>query len=274
MVDEKYSHKDLPKIENIFLYAYGALMKLFFYAFFGIGSVVLGLIVFPIERLFFHPKERFQKAARATVSATFRFFIGCMRAAGVTYSSCDDKEKLKTMQSKIVVANHPSMLDVVFIISLIPNATCIVRGSLAHSMYAAVIRRLYIVNTLDYDELIKLCKAHLDDGANLIVFPEGTRTPRHGVNQWKKGAARIALETNCDVQPLYIGGSDKYGLGKYDAFFSYVRRGVYHYDINVLPEIKISEYKSMEKQIGAKRLTDDMHKAIADKAKSLGEKPM
>ena len=51
----------------------------------------------------------------------------------------------------------------------------------------------------------------------------------------------------------------------------YNAKGAYHYDINVLPEIKVSEYASMEKQVVAKRSTDDMHSVIAEKAKSLGQ---
>lgn len=264
-----YDHSDLPPVKNPIRYVYGCLMKLFFYAFFGIGSVVLGIIVFPIERLIFHPKEKFQKVARATVSATFRFFIGFMHIAGVTRSQVQDKEKFRELKSKIIVVNHPSMLDVVFIISLIPNADCIVRGSLANSMYAGVIRQLYIVNSLGYEEMIDLCRKSLAQGTNLIVFPEGTRTPRHGTNPYKKGAARIALDTNSDVQPVYIGGSDKYGLGKHDAFFSYSRSGPYVYDIHLLPEIKIAEYKQLEGQIAAKRLTEKMHEVIAGAAQKL-----
>lgn len=267
-----YDHSDLPPVKNPLRYVYGCLMKLFFYAFFGIGSVVLGIVVFPIERLIFHPKEKFQKVARATVSATFRFFIGFMNVTGVTHYNIPDKKAFRNLKNKIVVVNHPSMLDVVFIISLIPNADCIVRGSLANSMYAGVIRQLYIVNSLDYNEMIDLCKKSLAQGTNLIVFPEGTRTPRHGTNPYKKGAARMALDTGSDVQPVYIGGSDKYGLGKHDAFFSYSRSGAYVYNIHLLPEIKIDEYKKFENQIAAKRLTEKMHEVIASAAKELDGK--
>ena len=262
----RYAREDLPPIKNPLLYVYGALAKLFLYAFFGVGSVVLGIVVFPIERLLIHPKLRFQKAARSTVSFMFRFFINVMRCLGVVRFQTADKEKFRNLSSKIVVANHPSMLDVVFLISLIPNADCIVRGNLANSMYASVIRQLYIVNTLGYEEMIDFCKKSLAIGTNLIVFPEGTRTPRNGTNAFKKGAARMALDTKCDILPVYIGGSDKYGLGKHDAFFSFVRSGVYRYNVYMLDEIKIADYDSLEPQIAAKRITEKIHRTIANKA--------
>jgi 1-acyl-sn-glycerol-3-phosphate acyltransferase len=268
----RYSHNDLPPVKNRVFYVYGCLAKLFLYFFFGTGSIVLAILVFPLLKICVHPKKKFQRAARYVVSHTFRFFLGMMRVMGVARFNIPDRRKFWNLKSKIIVANHPSMIDVVCLISLVPDADCIVRGSLANSVYAGVIRQLYIVNSLGYDEMIDLCKKSLAAGTNLIIFPEGTRTPRHGTNQYKKGAARIAIDTHCDIQPVYIGGADKYGLGKYDSFLSYSRSGKYHYNIFRLPEIKIADYESLEPQIAAKRLTDKMHEEIAEAAKAIDGK--
>lgn len=264
--DWRYSHSDLPKPRNRLFYIYGCAGKLFCYLFFGVGAMVLALVVFSVERLLVHPKDRFQKVARRTTSYVFKFFIGMMRVMGLVRVKVDGKEALWNMKSKVVVANHPSMLDVVFMISLLPSADCIVRGNLANTVYAGVIRQLYIVNTIDYDEMTALCKKSLDSGNCLIIFPEGTRTPRHGVNSYKKGAARIARDTHRSAQPVYIGGSDKYGLGKNDPFISYSRSGPYVYDIHVLPQIDISDYDNLEPQIAAKRLTEKMREEISSAA--------
>lgn len=263
---QRYSADDLPPIKNWIWYTYICFIKVFMFTFFGAGSIVLAIIVFPILRLFVHPKERFQKAARATVSATFRFFIGMHVLVGASKNTVNDKKAFRNLRSTIIVANHPSIMDVVYLISLVPNADCIVRGGLTKTVLAGVINQLYIVNSLGYDEMIELSKKSLASGTNLIVFPEGTRTPRHGTNPYKKGAARIALEAGCDVQPVYIGGNDKYGLGKHDKFLSYNHTEVYHFDIHLLERIKIADYAEFEPQIAAKRLTAEMHKRIAGKA--------
>lgn len=265
----RYSADDLPPIKNRFIYFLRICGKVFAFAFFGLGSVVLAVVVFPIIRIFMHPRERFQKVARAVVSATFRFFSGMLHFLHLINISVDDRNAFKNLKSKIIVANHPSILDVVFIISLVPNADCIVRGGLTKTILAGVIKQLYIVNSLGYEEMIELSKKSLATGTNIIVFPEGTRTPRHGTNVYKKGAARIAYETGCDVQPVYIGGNDKYGLGKHDKFLSYNHTEVYCYDIHILEEIKVDEYKDLEPQIAAKRLTSEMHKRIASAAEKI-----
>lgn len=265
-------HYEVPKVHNWLFYVYGCFAKLFSYLFFGTGAMLLAIIVFPLLRLTVHPKVRFQRVARRVVCYTFKFFIGMIKVLGlvrVTVTGShgqDGKSEMRQLKSRIVVANHPSMLDVVFMISLMPNADCIVRGTLAKTAYAGVIRQLYIVNTLGYEEVIELCKKSLATGTNLVIFPEGTRTPHGGTNPFKKGASRIAYDTKCSVKPVYIGGSEKYGLGKGDPFLSYSRRGCYHYDIRLLDEIDINDYLSLTPQIAAKRLADKMHTVIAAEA--------
>ena len=185
-IERKYNHKELPKVKNFLWYGYSAFMKLFFYFFFGTGSVFLAIFVFPWIRVFEHDKHKFQIKARAFVSASFRFFINFMRLTGVVRLKVDDKDAFRNIHGKVIVANHPSMLDFVFIMSLVPNANCIVRGGLAKTVLAGVIKQCYIVNTLDFDELCALCKQTLDEGNNVIIFPEGTRSPRHGKNPYKK----------------------------------------------------------------------------------------
>lgn len=261
-IQKKYNHKELPPVKNWFLYTYRAFMKLFFYVFFGLGSIFLAIFVFPWIRVAEHNKHKFQIKARAFVSASFRFFVNFMRVTRVITLKVDDKNAWRNIHGKIIIANHPSMLDFVFIMSLVPNANCIVRGGLTKTVLAGVIKQCYIVNSLDFNELCGLCKQTLDEGNNVIIFPEGTRTPRHCKNPYKKGAARIAYYAKAGIQPVLVGGNDKYGLGKHDPFWSYNHTEKYIYDFSLLPEIKIDEYVSLTETIAAKRLTDKMEEVI------------
>jgi len=174
----------------------------------------------------------------------------------------ENKEAYRNIHNKIIVANHPSLLDFVYIMSLVPNSTCIVRGGLTHTPLRGVIKQAYITNTTEFSDVLKECKKLTDKGCNVIIFPEGTRSPRIGKNVYKKGAARIALYCGCDVLPLFIGGSDKYGLGKHDPLWSYNHVEKYLYDIKMLPVISIEQFKNLSEPIAAKRLTEEMEKVI------------
>lgn len=261
-LDEKYNHKDMPKVENYLFNFCGCFMKIFAMTVFGVGAVILAVFVFPFIRLFTLRRKDFGVVARAYVSHTFRVFLGFLNLLHVSIKKVDNPEEYKNIHSKIIIANHPSLLDFVYIMSLVPNSTCIVRGGLTKTPLRGVIKQAYITNTTTFEDMCVECKKLTDMGCNVIIFPEGTRTPRHGKNNYKKGAARIALYCGCDVQPIFIGGSDKYGLGKHDPLWSYNHVEPYLYDFKKLPVISIDEYKDLSEPIAAKRLTDKMEQVL------------
>lgn len=251
-----------PKIKNIFIYIYCCISKIGAILFFGLGAIFLAIFVFPFIRLFTLHKKDFGIIARAYVSHTFRVFLKNLHICRSSILKVEDKQAFRNIHSKVIIANHPSLLDFVYIMSLVPNSTCIVRGSLTHTPLRGVIKQAYITNTTDFNDVLVECKKLIDKGCNVIVFPEGTRSPRIGRNNYKKGAARIALYCGCDIQPLFIGGSDKYGLGKYDPLWSYNHVEKYLYDIKMLPVIHIENYKNLSDTIAAKHLTEEMEKVI------------
>ena len=261
-LDEKYNHKDMPKIENYLFNFCGCFMKIFAITVFGVGALILAVFVFPFIRLFTLHRKDFGVVARAYVSHTFRVFLGFLNILHVSIRKVENEDDYRNIHSKIIIANNPSLLDFVYIMSLVPNSTCIVRGGLTKTPLRGVIKQAYITNTTTFEDMCVECKKLTDIGCNVIIFPEGTRTPRHDKNTYKKGAARIALYCGCDVQPIFIGGSDKYGLGKHDPLWSYNHVEPYLYDFKKLPVISIDEYKDLSEPIAAKRLTDKMEEVL------------
>lgn len=262
-IKKLYNHNNLPKISNYFVYAFRCLSKIIAIIIFGLGAMFLAIFVFPFIHLFSKNKgENFGIDARAYVSRTFRRFLGTLAVIDASLLKIDSRKDFKNIKGKIVIANHPSLLDFVYLMSLMPNSTCIVRGGLIKTPLGGVIRQAYITNTTEFDDVLVECKKLTDQGCNVIIFPEGTRSPRHGQNSYKKGAARIALYCGCDIQPLFIGGSDKYGLGKHDPLWSFNHVEPYVYDIKILPVISIKEFADASEPIAAKRLTKRMEEVI------------
>jgi 1-acyl-sn-glycerol-3-phosphate acyltransferase len=226
---------------------------------FGFCTLLLVFPIMPVMIALIHPHERFQKQVRRLISAFFRLFIRMMSFIGSASLETEAAETLGNMRSKIVVANHPSLLDVVMLISLIPNADVIVRGNLVENfIVSGVVRRLYILNSLDFERLAAACKESLDRGNCLVVFPEGTRTPRSGVMHLKRGAARLALLSGAEIVAVRIGGTDKYGLGKGDPFTAYNHVERYIYRLGIQGRLDPAKYAGEEIQIAARHLTNDI----------------
>jgi len=250
---------ELPPISNKLLYACRVFGKWSSFFVFGLSTLLLVIIVFPVMCLVFHPGERFRKYGRRLISASFRVFISYMHFIRVVNLETDNRENYRRLSSKIVVANHPSLLDVVMLISLIPNADCIVNTDLKRNFFVkSVIRRLYIPNSLDLDNVLQTCAESLKKGNCLIIFPEGTRTPRYGKAILRKGAARVALYSGCNIVPVHIGGTDKYGLGKKDPWIGFNPRERYIYDISMGAEINPENYRDLPAPKAVRAITREI----------------
>ena len=249
---------ELPPIKNRILYAYRVLAKWFSFFFFGLSTIILLTLIFPVTRLILHPRERFRKFGRRFISSSMRFFVSVIHIIGAASLEPGDRNRYRNIKSKIVVANHPSLLDVIMLLSLIPNADCIVAGYTERSILRGVVRQLYILSSQDSDKILLACSESLKQGNCLIIFPEGTRTPRSGKIIVKKGAARIALASGCGIVPLHIGGNDKFGLGKRDPWTGFNPAERYIYRISMGEEISPEKYMALSKPIAARALTKEI----------------
>lgn len=171
---------------------------------FGIGGVFIALIVTPMILIVFRNKQSRHINGKLFIHYSFRFFIEVMRLSGVLSYNVDGVEKLKE-PGQLILANHPSLIDVVFLIAFIPRTDCVVKGELSNNLFTAGPVRAagYIMNGEPEDVLHKSINT-LKSGNSLIVFPEGTRTtPGEGL-KFKRGSANIALRGEFNVTPVVI----------------------------------------------------------------------
>jgi 1-acyl-sn-glycerol-3-phosphate acyltransferase len=144
----------------------------------------------------------------------FRFFVGYVRAFGLVELDAGELPDLRESGGLIVAANHPCLLDVVLMVSQMPQAVCLMKGSLARNIVLSGTARLagYIHNKSGLG-LVKKCEERLQEGANLLVFPEGTRTVGERLLPFKMGFALVAVLTRSPVQTVFITADTNF-LGK------------------------------------------------------------
>ncbi len=171
---------------------------------FGVGQLVLGLLIFPIVRLLPGDTTADNARARALLRLTFRLFIEFMRCTGVlTYDfggvACLGKP------GQLILANHPSLIDVVFLLGFTPAASCVVKLELWSNLFTrfAVSSAGYVRNS-PTDLMIEGAVAALAARQSLVMFPEGTRTRPGEPLHFHRGAASVALQAATSVTPVYI----------------------------------------------------------------------
>lgn len=229
------------------------------FACFGLGGLLLWLVVFPLQTLLLRDHVRRQHAARAVVQAVFRLFIGWMRLLGLIRYEVHGAEKLQR-RGLLVLANHPTLIDVAFLIGLVPNASCVVKSTLAdHPCTRGPVRATgYICNNPGAD-LLLACTDTLAAGSNLIIFPEGTRSRPGQALKMQRGAAQIALRGGLDITPVRIQ-CEPLGLYKGQPWWTVARRPL-RFTLEVgddLPTAPILEAAGGEHGRAARRLTESL----------------
>lgn len=207
---------------------------------FGLGGILLPVVVVPV--LYTLPGDSLTRERRAqkVIHNSFRFYIGMMRFLGVLRYELKGVEKLK--EAKLILANHPSLIDVIFLISLVPNANCVVKGKLARSLFTrGPIRAAgYIINDDQAIDVIESAKEAFEKGHALIVFPEGTRTTPGQLPVLKRGAANVAVRAEADITPVIIECTPT-TLTKSDRWYQVPSRQV-RFRIEIKDPIDIGQY--------------------------------
>lgn len=222
---------------------------------FGVGGVLLWLFVFPpLEILVRDPKRR-SRYAQAIIKRSFAGHIGLMHRLGVLTYEIRGLDRLQR-PGLLVLANHPTLIDVVFLVSLIPNADCVVKSRLAHNPFTRGPVRAtgYICND-NGAELVKDCINSVRSGKNLIIFPEGTRSPPSGQRHLQRGAANIAIRGGLDVTPVLIRCTPP-TLAKGGKWYHVPSRR-FHVLIEVREDLPVASFLGGESEaIASRRLTE------------------
>ena len=173
------------------------------FAIFSLGGALLWLLVFPALRLF--PAPGRSKRIRWVIHRSFGAFLQLMQFVGIMRMEVEGGERLRDCGGALVLANHPTLIDVVALISLMPAASCVVKRALWDDPFlGGVVRSADYLANSDADGLIDDCARDLEAGRPLIVFPEGTRTWPGEALRFQRGAAYMALRSGAPILPVLI----------------------------------------------------------------------
>lgn len=228
----------------------------FCFSTFGIGALSIFLLIFPVIKIFGSDKNK-SKLLRKTIHLSWKAFVSIMSSLELISVSIKNLEKLEKSTGQIIVANHPSLIDIVILISYIPNADCIVKSQLSKNFFMrGIVNSIYIINSANIGELLEACKKSLQAGNNLIIFPEGTRTVPDKKSKILRGAAQIAIYSQSNILPIKIN-CYPFALLKGQKWYQ-VANDKLNFDLEVKSLIAIDKYisKNCENPILARELTE------------------
>jgi 1-acyl-sn-glycerol-3-phosphate acyltransferase len=170
------------------------------------GSFILTTTVLPIILLFSSQPEQTELRLLRVIRSCFKCFMQYMKILKpIAAFNIEGLEHTQSLGGCVVIANHPTLIDVVAVMSCLPPCHCMVKKSLLDHFYLGRMMRAagYIAND-HAAQLIRDGQKSLQSGRPLLIFPEGTRSPAYGLNPFNRGAAQIALRTGAPVVPIVI----------------------------------------------------------------------
>ncbi len=223
-----------------------AFVVIFSFAFFGAGSLVLGLIVIPLMSLFIK-KENRRKVFCRVVHNLWAFFSDFMQKTGtIKFNVTDEQKKFLTeLKGSVIVANHPSYIDIVLLIGLIPDTLCVVKSEIKKNpIMSNIVKSTYLINDENNDTLKEEAKQALSDGYNVIIFPTGTRSVEGEALKLHSGAASVAMHANAPIVPIHITCDYKF-LAKHQKIYDAGEKPVNYY-LKINDTINIDDFKTQD----------------------------
>ncbi len=217
---------------------YRGLLVLLEMILFALGALYIGCVLFPLLSLKYKGKERRKKFARI-IKISWKFFISVMENSKEIKVHIDGN--LSDIKGKVVVASHPSFIDIILLIGNMPASLCLAKKDLLKNpVMRNIVKSLYIINDVEPEEFKKSAVEALNDGYNIIIFPTGTRTLPGEDVKIHKGAAQIAIAAGVDIIPVRIETDFPFLIKNHfplDAGDKTV-----NYKLTVQPEIKLSDF--------------------------------
>ena len=178
----------------------------FFLGLIGCGGTLLAFTIFPLVALLSRDPALRRARIQRIIRQCFRAYCAALHRMRIADIEFEGADKLRDLRGTLIIANHPSLLDIVMIMSVTPDVQCVVSAKLWRNPFFrfTVEGAGYIRNDMEPEALMDACVESLRRGANLVIFPEGTRTQPGGPIHFRRGFANIATLAGSDLQLVEI----------------------------------------------------------------------
>lgn len=165
-------------------------------------TILAVLVLLPV------PVSRFRKQVIVR-------YMACIGCRCVLFTAPIAKARLRNVcgedfsRPAVVVGNHQSFLDIVWMMALNPKLLIVAKGWVRKvPVFYPVARFLgFYYTDSGYDSITEEFGKRLGEGWSLAVFPEGTRETDGKIHRFHKGAFYIAERLGIDIVPVVMYGN-------------------------------------------------------------------
>jgi 1-acyl-sn-glycerol-3-phosphate acyltransferase len=182
------------------------------YASYFLSKIVFVTLIFPVF-LVMLPFPRAQQVFLQIV--THRYlgffsrhwlpFIGAYRIAELS-----GLERALAIRPVILVANHRSLMDALLLIGLLPRTGVLIKSRDTRKVMNGLLARYFDLVSIDrysvesVSATIEKSRRLLNEGKNLLIFPEGTRARSGRLQHFNRIAFDLALTARIPIVPVIL----------------------------------------------------------------------
>jgi 1-acyl-sn-glycerol-3-phosphate acyltransferase len=188
---------------------------------FWLCSPIVGWIIFPIVGLRSRQLSQAERMARYQwiASGGFGLFVRAMRWFRLIDFDPSQVRHATPRGPFVLVANHPTLIDVVILSSVYRNLCCVAKPALFRNPLVGRLLRYcgHIeaappgASPIAGATVIQRCIDRLNAGLPILIFPEGTRSPADLSGQligpMSRGAFEIAARAGVAIVPVFLACS-------------------------------------------------------------------
>jgi 1-acyl-sn-glycerol-3-phosphate acyltransferase len=184
----------------------GALIFTAFY----LSGALFGSTFLAVCSLFARGPVARKHLAHFAIGSVFRFVLDCLRWCRIFNFDPRTVAPCLPGHPVIVIANHPTTIDVVAVLAVYRGAAVVVKHKIWTDPF---LRGMFSWcghipggdgSAEANATLLSQVEERLKEGFSVVIFPEGTRSPAGGLGTMYRGAFTLAAATQTDILPVLI----------------------------------------------------------------------
>jgi len=155
----------------------------------------------------------FDRSGEAVVWVGRRWIAWILAVCGIRVE-VEGARKLLGIEPVVLMSNHASVFDVAAIVTSLPISFRFVAKReltwIPFFGWALVLGGHVIIDRSRREravESLERAAARIANGANVIIFPEGTRNDGYTLREFKSGGFHLALQAGVPIVPVSVSGS-------------------------------------------------------------------
>lgn len=174
------------------------------------GGVLLAWMLCPILILAYRDEPRRWRICQRIVKRAYQAFHRYMELLTLVELRVVGDHPARPPGPLVIVANHPTLVDVTAILSTYDDVCCIVKETLMKNIFVGLLLRTCgHVAAADAEGIsgvgaLDAVSKRLQAGMAVLFFPEGTRSPPLGLRTFRRGAFEVAARARVPIWPMLV----------------------------------------------------------------------